>query len=175
MTASPPPSPAHARRSVTKEARTRASVETVWPLIGEARRWKEWSFLDRSELIAEGDPAPDGVGALRRFTRFGVGSTERVLAWDPPRHLAYTMVKGFPVRNYRADVTCTAEAEGTLITWSASFDPLVPGTGPVMQLVLGRLLGGFADGVAHHADRLSGSPQASAGENDPGAAPSPRP
>jgi hypothetical protein len=134
-------------------ARTRAPVDSVWPLIGEARRWKEWSFLDRTELVEDGDPAPDGVGALRRFTRFGVGSTERVLAWDPPDHLAYTIVKGFPVRNYRADVTCAPDGEGTLVTWSATFDPLVPGTGRLMELWTGRLIGGFATAVARYADR----------------------
>ena len=87
----------------------------VWPLIGEASRWKEWSFLDRSDLLRSGEPAPDGVGAIRRFTRFGVGSQEEVVAWEPPHHLGYTMLKGFPVRNYRADVTCTPDGSGTLI------------------------------------------------------------
>lgn len=141
------------QRSVTKLARSRAPVDSIWPLIGEARRWKEWSFLDRTELLQEGDPAPDGVGALRRFTRFGVGSTERVLAWDPPHHLGYTIVKGFPVRNYRADVTCTAEGDATRITWTATFDPLIPGTGRAMELWVGRLIGRFATGVARHAER----------------------
>ncbi|HEV3132640.1 MAG TPA: SRPBCC family protein, partial [Acidimicrobiales bacterium] len=93
-------------------ARSSAPVEVVWPLIGEASRWKEWSFLDRSDLLRSGEPAPDGVGAIRRFTRFGVGSQEEVVAWEPPNHLGYTMLKGFPVRNYRADVTCTPDGSG---------------------------------------------------------------
>lgn len=146
--------PRTGRRSIIRQARTRAPAQVVWPLLGEAHRWKEWSFLDRSAVVEEGRPAPDGVGALRRFTRFGVGSTERVVAWDPPHHLAYTMVRGFPVRHYRADVRCSSEASGTLVTWSASFDPLVPGTGRLMELILGRVLGGFARGVTRYADRL---------------------
>jgi Polyketide cyclase / dehydrase and lipid transport len=154
MTREPIPAPVPGRWSVTRLARSRAPVEAAWALVGEARRWKEWTFLDRTELVEEGDPAPDGVGALRRFTRFGVGSSERVLAWDPPHHLAYSIVKGFPVRNYRADVTCTPDETGTLISWSASFDVLVPGTGHLMVLVVGRLIGGFANGAARHADGL---------------------
>jgi hypothetical protein len=124
----------------------------VWPLIGEARRWKEWSFLDRTQVVEEGVPAPDGVGALRRFTRLGVGSNERVVAWDPPHHLGYTIEKGFPVRNYRADVTCTPDGPGTLVGWSATFDPLIPGTGRLLVFVLNRLLHAFATGAARHAD-----------------------
>ncbi len=149
----PTPGPVGGRWSITRRARSTAPVEEVWPLIGEARRWREWTFLDRTELIEKGAPLPDGVGALRRFTRFGVGSSERVLAFDPPRHLAYTIEKGFPVRNYRADVTCAPEGTGTLVTWAATFDPLVPLTGRLMRLVVGRLLGSFATGAARHAER----------------------
>jgi hypothetical protein len=128
-------------------------VEEVWPLIGEARRWKEWSFLDRSDLIRDGAPAPDGVGALRRFTSHGIGSTEEVVAYEPPRHLGYAIVKGFPVRHYRADVTCTPDGTGTVITWSATFDEKIPGTGRLSVVVLTRLISGFATGAARFADR----------------------
>jgi hypothetical protein len=143
------------RWSYEVTARSSAPVEAVWPLIGEARRWKEWSFLDRSDLVREGDPAPDGVGAVRRFTRFGVGSREEVVAWDPPRHLGYVILKGFPVRRYRADITFTPEGTGTLIGWSASFDTLIPGTGRLMSLILRTMIGRFADGAARYADGVA--------------------
>ena len=93
-----PPTGASSYRVV---ATTRAPVDVVWPLIGEARRWRDWSFLTRTGLEREASPEPDGVGAVRKFTRFGVGSREEVLAWDPPGHLAYRILSGFPVRNYR--------------------------------------------------------------------------
>ena len=57
-----------------------APVDEVWPLIGEARRWRDWSFLTRTGLEREGEPDPDGVGAVRRFTRFGSGPGRR---WWP--------------------------------------------------------------------------------------------
>jgi hypothetical protein len=128
-------------------------VEEVWPLIGEADRWKEWSFLDRTELSRAGAPDPDGVGAVRRFTNHGVGSTEEVVAWEPPHHLGYAILKGFPARHYRADVRCTPEGTGTLITWSATFDEKVPGTGHLMVLVVRGLLRTFASSVARYADQ----------------------
>jgi len=142
------------RWSITATARSSAPVDVVWPLIGQAHRWKEWSFLDRSDLVETGDPPPDGVGAVRRFTRFGVGSQEKVVVWDPPHHLGYTMLKGLPVRRYRADVRCTADGSGTAIRWSGTFDTLIPGTGHVMVAVLGKVIARFAAGVAGYADRL---------------------
>jgi hypothetical protein len=141
------------RWSVEARARSSAPVEEVWPLIGEAHRWKEWSFLDRSELIRDGSPVPDGVGALRRFTNRGIGSTEEVVAYDPPHHLGYAIVKGFPVRHYRADVRCEPDGTGTAITWSATFDEKIPGTGRLMVLVLNRLISRFATGAARFAEQ----------------------
>ncbi len=150
--------PAAGHRSFEVQARSSAPIEEVWPLIGEADRWKEWSFLDRSDLLRHGDPAPDGVGAIRRFTRYGVGSQEEVVAWDPPHHLGYTILKGFPVRHYRADVTCTPDGTGTRITWAVTFDELVPGTARLTTAVLRRLITGFATSVARYAERAPTTP-----------------
>ena len=80
---------AHGRWSFSSTAHSAAPVETVWPLIGEAERWKEWSWMTRSYLLRPGQPAPDGVGALRRLAVGPAGSKEEVVAWDPPHHLGY--------------------------------------------------------------------------------------
>ena len=133
------------------ESRSEAPVEDVWPLLGEAARWRDWSFLTASGLEREGTPAPDGVGAVRKFSRFGVGSREEVLAWDPPHHLAYRILSGFPVRDYRADVTLEETDGGTRIEWAGSYEPKVPGTGRLLQAVLPRMMQRFADDVARYA------------------------
>lgn len=145
------------RRSFTAQVYANAPVETVWSLLGEADRWKEWSFLTRSDLEREGEPEPDGVGAIRRFTRHGIGSREEVVAWEPPHHLGYVILSGFPVRHYRADVVLEPDRSGTTITWSATFDEKIPGTGAVMTVVLSRLIRKFLTSAARYAGRLSGS------------------
>ena len=145
------------RRSYRVQARSDAPVESVWPLLAEARRWKEWTFLTRSEVEREGRPEPDGVGAVRHFTRYGIGSREEVLAFDPPTHLAYSILSGFPVRNYRAEVTLSPDEGGTQITWTATFDEKVPGTGRLTELMLGRMIGGFASGLARYAAKTPAS------------------
>jgi uncharacterized protein YndB with AHSA1/START domain len=129
-----------------------APVEVVWPLISEAERWKEWSFLTHSSLEREGQPAPDGVGAIRRFTNHGVGSREEVVAWEPPHHLGYVILSGFPVRNYRGDVVLAAEGSGSKITWSSSFDTKIPGTGRLMREVLHHIIRRMSGGVVRSAE-----------------------
>jgi hypothetical protein len=54
-------------------------------------------------------------------------TVEKVLVSQRGRRLVYTVVKGIPVRNYRADVTLSPEGEGTHIRWAASWDRTLPG------------------------------------------------
>jgi hypothetical protein len=108
--------------------------------------------------VRRGEPEPDGVGAVRRFTRFGVGSQEEVVAWEPPHHLGYRILTGFPVRNYRADVNLTPDGGGTVISWASTFDDKIPGLGRLMVVVASRLVNGFASDVAVYADRHRAHP-----------------
>ena len=60
--------------------------------------------------------------------RYGRTTTvEKVLESEPPRRRVYTVVKGIPVRNYRAEVTLRPQGEGTHIRWTASWDPTLLG------------------------------------------------
>ena len=136
-------------------ARSSAPVGDVWPLVAEAERWKDWSWLTRTYLLREGDPPPDGVGALRRFALGPGGSQEEVVAWDPPRHLAYVAVRGLPVRYYRADVHLDADGEGTRVTWRCEVEATVPGTGLALRVALRRMVRGFAVRVCRYADRAA--------------------
>ena len=43
------------------------------------------------------------------------------------RRLAYAVIGGIPVRNYRAEVTLTPVAGGTHIRWAATWDATLSG------------------------------------------------
>ena len=111
-----------------------APIDTVWELLADGRGWKTWARFARSELVAEGIPAPDGVGARRAFGSGPFGSVEEVVVFDPPQHFAYELRSGMPIVGYRADVhlttdtTDTADTRGTTITWKSAFEKSkVPG------------------------------------------------
>ena len=138
-------------------AATTARIDEVWPLVGQATRWKDWAGFTSARLLEEGDPAPDGVGALRRFGVGPGGSEERVLVWDAPHHLAYTIVRGYPVRDYRSDVELRSlEGGGTAIRWHGTFDAKLPGSGHVMQAVTRAMMARFAKRLVRYAERNAG-------------------
>jgi hypothetical protein len=147
--------PVTGRWSFSSVSRSAAPIDVVWPLIGQAARWKEWSWMTRTFLLRPGQPDPDGVGALRRFGLGPVGgSREEVVAWDPPHHLAYVAVSGLPVRGYRGEVDLRSDGSGTVVTWRGSFDELIPGTGALMRVALGRMTTGFGRRVCRYAEGL---------------------
>jgi uncharacterized protein YndB with AHSA1/START domain len=143
------------QRTITVTGRSDASRETVFALLEDATRWKEWGRFPMTRYEREGDPPPHGVGAIRRFgTRF-YSSREEVVAHEPPYHLAYVLLSGLPVRDYRADVNLTIDGDGTRITWSATFAPRFPGTGWILTPVLRLILRDFTRRLARHAARPS--------------------
>jgi hypothetical protein len=101
----------------------------------------------------EGDPAPGGVGAIRKLGRWPVFGREQIVVCEPPSYLAYTLLSGNPVRNYRADVALTSDGDGTLIAWSGTFEPLIPGTGRLLVRVYRMLIGSFARRLAAYAEQ----------------------
>jgi hypothetical protein len=85
-------------------------------------------------------PDPDGVGAIRRFRTGRTTSREEVLEFEPDRHLAYTLLSGLPLKDYRATVDLRPDGTGTAITWRSTFRPKFPGTGWIYRLALGKFL-----------------------------------
>jgi uncharacterized protein YndB with AHSA1/START domain len=141
------------RWAVEARGRSTAPPDAVWPLVGEAEAWATWAGFTRATLERPGSPDRQGVGAVRHFAMGPGGSREQVLEWEPPHHLAYTIVTGFPVRNYRADVRLEPDGSGTRITWSATFDEPMRGTGRVMRFAVHRLLHRFVTRLVRFSSR----------------------
>jgi uncharacterized protein YndB with AHSA1/START domain len=136
--------------------RCAAPPEVVFEVIVDITRWHEWAgwSVGSSTFEREGEPPPGGVGAVRRMGRWPVFTRERVLEYEPPRHYSYEVVSGFPVRGYHADVDLTPDARGgTTIRWSGAFQPIVPGTGSLMEALVGRGVHDYAKRAAREAER----------------------
>jgi uncharacterized protein YndB with AHSA1/START domain len=106
----------------------RAEPATVWALISDATRYPGWGPWSAAEYQHPGDASPHGAGAVywlrssrRAYLRY-VTTVEKILDTEEERHLAYTVIGGIPVRNYRADITLTPTADGTHIRWAATWD-----------------------------------------------------
>ena len=138
-------------RTVVVTRHSAAPIEAVWALLSHAETWKEWGTFTVARLEREGVPAPDGVGAIRNFGFPMYTSREEVVAFDPPTHLAYTLLSGIPLRDYRSDVTLTSTPSGTDIEWRSSFRPPWPASGWFWTGFMRTLLRGFTRRLARAA------------------------
>jgi uncharacterized protein YndB with AHSA1/START domain len=113
---------------VEAEGTTSAEAETVWRLLADANTYAHWGPWNDGgyDPPAEGPSRPGSV----QWFRFGrrTTSVERILEVDPPRRIAYTVERGIPVKNYRAEVTLTPNVpRGTSIRWAATWDRTLMG------------------------------------------------
>ncbi len=139
-------------------ARADAPIEVVWAVLADARGWHTWTRMKRSELEAEGDPAPDGVGALRAFSTGPITSRERVTGFEPPHRLTYTLESGLPVEDYRAEVTLAPDGDATSITWQSSFARATwPGAGRALRAFLHFAVRDIAGRLAAESTRRAAS------------------
>jgi uncharacterized protein YndB with AHSA1/START domain len=139
---------------------SRAEPAEVFAVLADATRWREWAgkMITVSEWEREGDPAPGGVGAVRKLGRPPAYALEQIVEFDPPRHLAYTILRGLPVRGYHADIDLVpTETGGTTIRWSGAFAPKIPGTGALLAATLHRIVHGYASAAAAEAERRAAS------------------
>jgi uncharacterized protein YndB with AHSA1/START domain len=151
---------------VEAEQMTTAAPEDVWALISDAMTYPRWGPWSEAAYRSPGDASPRGPGAvywLRSSRRYGLlrpVSIEKILDAEEGRRLAYTVIGGIPVRNYRADITLTPAADGTLIHWEASWDQTPAGR--LVHRSLSRLYPQIVAGLAAAAERQAGQGRAAA-------------
>jgi uncharacterized protein YndB with AHSA1/START domain len=150
-----------AQLHVEAEATAKAPPETVWALVSDATNYPSWGPWSDGHYKKAGEHSPHGVGAVQvlrsaqRYLGRHTTSVERILECEQDRHLAYTVIGGIPVRNYRADVTLTPSAEGTHIRWAADWDNTVlgrmawRGLGTFFPEMMAGLVAAAEQGAAH--------------------------
>ncbi|WP_330342847.1 SRPBCC family protein [Streptomyces sp. NBC_00557] len=106
----------------------------------------------------EGDPAPNGVGAVRRLRLPGATVREQVTEYHRPGHYAYRMLSGAPLRHYTATVSFTPVAERrTEVVYTVDVEPRVRLLRPVVDRVVRKSLAGFTDAAVARAEALTAS------------------
>jgi deazaflavin-dependent oxidoreductase (nitroreductase family) len=118
----------------------------IWSLLDDSASWPTWTPIDAHEPIRP--RGPDGLGEIRRFRNGRYLITEEIVAREPGRHLAYRLVSGLAVTDYRADIELEPRGTGTALRWHTRFSPRVPGTGWLYRYALLAATRGFVAGLA---------------------------
>jgi hypothetical protein len=105
------------------------------------------------ELEREGEPAPNGVGAVRAITAVGPPIREEVIEYQRPSRFAYKLLSGLPVRDHVGTVTLEASDGGTRLAWALDTTPTVPIGGGAVVAVVKQVIKQTASAVAKEAEK----------------------
>ncbi|WP_373142450.1 SRPBCC family protein [Mycobacterium marinum] len=138
-----------------------APAATLFRLATDGANWANWAkpIVMQSSWARQGDPAPGGVGAIRKVGMWPMLVQEETVEYEQDRRHVYKMVgSSTPAKDYHGEVVFTPNASGgTDIRWSGSFSEGVRGTGPVMRAALGNAVKFFAGRLVKAAEREASS------------------
>jgi uncharacterized protein YndB with AHSA1/START domain len=133
--------------SFTYEREVAAPPGTVFEVLTDHRRYTEITPLRKAELEREGEPAPNGVGAIRVLSAVGPPLREEVLAYEPDRRFSYKLLSGLPLRDHVGTVELTPSGAGTRVVYAVRTTPTVPLAGgavvAAVKVGVRQLLGGI--------------------------------
>lgn len=146
--------------SFTLERRIAAPPEVVFDVLTDHRGYSEITPVRRVELEREGDPAPNGVGAIRVLHSVGPPLREEVLVYRPPTRFSYTVISGAPLRDHMGTVELSPDGDGTRVVYALKAMPTVPLAGGVVMLVLKQAVKRLIDGVGKESERRASAAHA---------------
>lgn len=130
-----------------------APPEVVFDVLTDHRRYAEITRLRKSTLEREGDPAPDGVGAIRVLAAVGPPIREEVVVYERPSRFSYKVLSGLPLRDHLGTVSLEPSDAGTRVTYALKAIPTVPFAGKVVMIGLKRAVTDLLNGVVSESER----------------------
>jgi len=139
--------------SFTYERQVAASPETVFAVLTEHHLYAEITPMRKSVLEREGEPAPNGVGAIRVLTSAGPPLREEVIAYAPPTRFSYKLLSGAPVRDHVGTVELTPHEGGTRVVYAVHTTPTLPLVGGAVVAVVKQAIKALLGGIVKESER----------------------
>lgn len=139
--------------SFTLVREVKAPPEVVFDVLTDHRRYAEITPIRRSELEREGEPTPNGVGAIRALHLIGPPLREEVIVYEPPGRFSYKLLSGAPLRDHVGTVELTPAGDGTKVVYAVRTTPTLPVVGGVAVAVSKQGVKQLFDGIVGESER----------------------
>ena len=111
-----------------------APAATLFRLVADGANWSKWAkpIVLQSSWARQGDPAPGGVGSVRKVGMWPLLVQEETVAYEQDRRHAYKLIgPPSPAKDYSGEVILTPNpAGGTDIRWTGFVRRGRPRDGP---------------------------------------------
>jgi uncharacterized protein YndB with AHSA1/START domain len=135
-----------------------APPEIVWAVMTDHVRYAKWGSAKTVTIEHPGIPAPNGLGAIRCFHAGPMKVREEVTAWEPHTRMAYRLNTKMLTKDYTSDMRLREDDGATVLEWSSTFVPMVPGTSALVRRIYERAVAAFAAGIKAEAETAAERP-----------------
>ncbi|HWM54676.1 MAG TPA: SRPBCC family protein [Solirubrobacterales bacterium] len=132
-----------------------APPEAVFEVLTDHRGYAEITPVRKVEMEREGEPAPNGVGAIRVLHAVGPPLREEVIAYEVPTRFSYKLLSGLPVRDHVGTVELTPNGSGTKVVYAVRTHPTLPVAGVLVVAAIKQAIKQLLGGVAKKSERLA--------------------
>ena len=132
-----------------------APAEEIFDRLTDHANYDLFRGINGSELVREGEPAPNGVGALRRIKVRPITFEEEITAYERPARLDYLIVKvNVPFKHDGGSITLSPDPGGTRVDWRSSFSVPMRVVGGAQELVWQPMLARGFSRVLEDVERM---------------------
>ena len=140
--------------SFTLQSTVAAPIELVFDVLTDHRGYSKLTPLRSSTLEREGEPAPNGIGAVRVLKLAGPPIREEVTEFDAPSRFAYKMLSGAPVKSHTGTVELSSSgAASTDVVWRVDSTPSIPVPAAVWAAAVRPAINLLLRGVVKESER----------------------
>jgi uncharacterized protein YndB with AHSA1/START domain len=112
-----------------------APADQVFDLLADHAHYDRFRGIRGSELLREGEPAPNGVGAMRRVLIGPLTFDEEVTGYERPSQLEYLIVRlNVPFEHEGGRIRLSEDGSATRVEWRSSFRVPVPILGAAIEV-----------------------------------------
>jgi uncharacterized protein YndB with AHSA1/START domain len=130
-----------------------APPQTVFDVLTDHRGYAGITPMRKVELEREGEPPPNGVGAVRVLHSVGPPLREEVIGYEPPGRFSYKLLSGAPVRDHVGTVELSPEGEGTRMVYAVRTFSTVPLAGAAVVGVVRQAIKALIKGIVTESER----------------------
>jgi uncharacterized protein YndB with AHSA1/START domain len=130
-----------------------APPQMVFDVLTDHARYASITPLFKSALEREGEPTPNGVGAIRILSALGPPLREEVIAYESPGRFSYKLLSGLPVRDHVGTVELSPDGVGTRMVYAVHTTPTLPLVGVAVVAGVKQGIKALIRGVANESER----------------------
>jgi uncharacterized protein YndB with AHSA1/START domain len=109
-------------KTVRVEKTIAAPADEVFEMLTDHAGYARFRGVKSAELVREGTPDPNGVGAMRRIAIPPVRFDEEIVAFDRPRRMDYVIREAnFPFEHEGGSIEVAGDGARSQVVWTSTF------------------------------------------------------